>query len=93
MKFVDVALPLPLERQYTYRVPSSESRVDVGHGVVVPFGKRTLTGIVTDVTHEPPEFEAKDIIGTVDEKALLTAEQLQLTKWISEYYLCGWGEA
>jgi len=67
--------------------------VDVGHGVVVPFGKRTLTGIVTDVTHEPPEFEAKDIIGTVDEKALLTAEQLQLTKWISEYYLCGWGEA
>ncbi len=67
--------------------------MDVGHGVVVPFGKRTLTGIVTDVTHEAPDFEAKDIIGTVDEKALLTAEQLQLTKWISEYYLCSWGEA
>ena len=90
--FVEVALPLPLDRQYTYRVPSSESRVDVGHGVVVPFGKRTLTGIVTSVTETAPDFEAKDIIDTVDDEALLTDEQLRLTKWISEYYLCGWGE-
>lgn len=94
LKFVEVALPLPVDRQYTYGVPDTFSDpIETGFGVVVPFGKRTMTGIVTHVTNEAPDFSAKDIIDLVDEEALLTDEQLNLTKWISDYYLCTWGEA
>ncbi len=114
MQFVSVALPIPIEKVYTYRITESlVDRVRKGSGVIVPFGKRVMTGVVTEVRNqlhnpvhdraqnqvqkearnEKPGFEVKDVIDLVDVEPVLSEEQLRLTEWISDYYLCSWGES
>jgi len=49
--FVEVAVPLPIDHPFTYRVPAGEElRAMVGVRVLVPFGQRKITGLVTAVT-------------------------------------------
>ena len=59
----------------------------------MPFGKRELSGIVTKVSDTSSYHECKDIIDVLDERALVSSELLQLTKWISDYYLGFWGQS
>jgi primosomal protein N' (replication factor Y) len=52
--FVEVAVPLPLDRLYTYRVPAGqEGKARGGMRVLVPFGRKSLTGLVASVTDRP----------------------------------------
>jgi hypothetical protein len=44
-EFVEVALPLPLRQTFTYRLPAGlQDNVKLGARLLVPFGKRQLTG-------------------------------------------------
>ena len=93
---VNVVLPLPLDQAYTYRVP--EALVDaaqVGARVLVPFRNRRLTGVI--VGEGPPpadlDFEVKAVLDVLDDVPVCTEELLDLTKWIADYYVCGWGAA
>ena len=46
---VRVALPVPVDRLFTYRVPTEMSPdARLGHRVLVPFSGRRLTGVVMD---------------------------------------------
>ncbi|APG59694.1 replication restart helicase PriA [Christiangramia salexigens] len=93
--FVDLILPLPLEKRFTYSLSEDEaSFVQPGMRLAVPFGKnRIYTGIVAEVHQNPPEvYEAKPIHQILDEKPLLTKEQLKFWNWIAVYYLCSEGE-
>ncbi len=67
-----------------------------GARVIVPFGKnngRVLTAIVAELHNSPPTtYQARYILELLDEYPLVTAWQLQLFRWMSEYYLCGIGE-
>ncbi|MGY5353739.1 replication restart helicase PriA [Wenyingzhuangia sp. IMCC45467] len=93
--FVDVLLPIPLERQFTYRITEEEAQfLKVGMRVAVPFGKSKIyTGIVYNVhENEPQIYEAKDIYQILDDKAILTPVQLKHWEWISNYYMCSLGE-
>ena len=93
--FVDVILPLPLPRLYTYRVPYElNDKVVIGGRVIVQFGaKRTLSCIVAAV-HEtaPKEYQAKYILEFIDDSPVVTQPQLQLFRWMADYYLCTLGE-
>lgn len=90
---ISVALPVPLQQQFTYTVPEQLTAVVfVGSAVVVPFGKKILTGIVTRFTTEKPHVTLKSIIDIVDLKPLISSEDLSLTEWISEYYNTPFGE-
>lgn len=94
-RFVAVALPLPVDHTFTYEAPpgSDTSRL-IGARVLVPFGRKKLTGVVIDSEAEPDDgLRIRPIIEVLDEEPSLTAELLKLTRWISTYYLCGWGEA
>jgi primosomal protein N' (replication factor Y) len=93
---VDVVLPLPLDQAYTYRVPDAQAdAVQVGARVLVPFRSRRLTGVV--VGEGPPpdtlDFEVKAVLDVLDDVPVCTPELLDLTEWIADYYVCGWGEA
>ena len=93
---VNVVPPLPLDQAYTYSVPEGlEDDVQVGCRVLVPLRNRRMTGVI--VEEGPPretlDFEVKDIIDVLDDVPTCTEGLLQLTKWIAEYYVCGWGEA
>ena len=93
--FADVLLPVPITKLFTYRVPIElNGQIEVGHRVVVQFGKKKIiTGIVAGLHENPPEvYEAKYIIDLLDPHAIMNEKQLELFKWIAEYYMCTMGE-
>ena len=93
--FVDVILPLPLPRLYTYRVPFElNDNVVIGGRVIVQFGtKKTLSCIVAVVHETPPtNYQAKYILEFIDDTPVVTQPQLKLFRWMADYYLCTLGE-
>ncbi|MFN6014548.1 MAG: primosomal protein N', partial [Flavobacteriales bacterium] len=93
--FVDIILPIPVHREFTYRVPHDlNDLVIVGARVIVPFGKsKLLTGIITRITEEAPkEYQAKYIEHILDESPIITGNQYKLWKWIASYYMAPIGD-
>lgn len=93
--FVDVILPVPIPKLFTYRVPASMNNyIKLGSRVIVQFGKRkVLTALVGKVHETPPkEYEAKYVLELLDNFPLVTPHQLQLFQWMADYYMCYIGE-
>lgn len=91
---IDIILPLAIADVYTYRVPSGMSMPLVGMRVLVPLGKKTITGIVYRL-HEgdlPSSIKLRDIVDVVDTQPIVTVNQLRLWQWMAEYYMCTLGE-
>ncbi len=77
----------PVRQTFTYRIPDHLAQVRPGHAVYVPFGARTLQGIVMEVTDTPAFADARDIQAIIDEEPLVSAERLEVAKWMASYYL------
>ena len=92
--YVDVILPLPLDGVFTYSVPSElERQVAVGHRVLVPFGRnKTYVGIVNCQLANCELKNVKPILQVLDPSPILLDSQLNLWRWISDYYLSPIGE-
>ncbi|WP_375242524.1 primosomal protein N', partial [Lacinutrix sp.] len=93
--FIDVILPIPLEKMFTYSITKAESQfLKVGMRVSVPFGKTKIhTGLVGAIHNNPPLiYEAKQIHQILDEKPIVTSKQLSFWQWIATYYMCTIGE-
>ena len=83
----------PVDGVYTYTVPGELAAEAVpGARVVVPFGRRTLTGVVVDAG-DGGGSGLKAVLDVLDARPALTPELLALTRWVAGYYLCAWGEA
>ncbi|GAA3613032.1 primosomal protein N' [Flavivirga amylovorans] len=94
--FIDVIIPVPLKKLFTYSVTASEADfLKVGMRVAVPFGKSKIyTGIVYKIHQEAPTaYEAKDIQQILDDSPIVNEKQLKLWQWISNYYMCTLGDA
>jgi primosomal protein N' (replication factor Y) len=90
---VDVAVPLPVSGTFTYSVPDELSdRAVVGTRVLVPFGRRKVTGFVVGATDEPPVRKTKAVLDVLDLGPVVDGRMLELTRWVAEYYLASWGE-
>ncbi len=77
--FVEVSVPLPIDHPFTYRVPAGEEeRAEVGMRVLVPFGARRLTGLVTGITDASAlgGREAKDLIAFLDDAPYISVRHL-----------------
>jgi len=94
-KFAHLVLDLPLKQSFTYAIPPElESSVMLGVRVVVPFGKREMTGYVIDVTDSfEATYEVKDIKRVIDKVSLYGKASVSLAVWMSRFYLCSQGEA
>jgi primosomal protein N' (replication factor Y) len=90
--FCDVALPVPLDRLFTYSVGGPEDAPAVGCRVIVPFRNEKMTGIVTRLHDQPPPVEAKPIAAVLDAAPLLAPELMELAAWIANYYIAPIGE-
>ena len=93
--FINVILPIPLEKLFTYRVTPAEAAFLLpGMRVAVPFGKSKIyTALVHGVHTTPPEvYEAKEIHQILSEQPLVNPIQLQHWQWIASYYMCSIGE-
>ena len=92
--FVDVLLPLPLPKAFTYVVEKSEfDFLSPGYRVGVPFGKNKLyTGLVYQKHQVAPQtYEPKPIEVILDEYPIVTADQITFWEWMSDYYRCSMG--
>jgi primosomal protein N' (replication factor Y) (superfamily II helicase) len=90
-RVVDVALPLPVQATFSYRVPESLPLPERGVRVLVPFGVRRVVGLVTGAGRDDGRA-LKDVLEVVDEAPLLTPPLLDLAQWVSEHYLAPPGE-
>jgi primosomal protein N' (replication factor Y) len=89
-EFCEVALPVPLEMTFTYRV-NGEIPV-VGGRVLVPFRTSRLPGVVTALHDRAPSMEAKIVASVLDAEPLIDARLMELAEWISHYYIAPIGE-
>lgn len=93
--YINVILPLPLEKQFTYSVTNAEANfLQPGMRVAVPFGKSKIyTGIIASIHSKAPQlYEAKPIEQILDEQSIVTRHQLDFWQWISSYYMCAEGD-
>ncbi|HEX4064842.1 MAG TPA: primosomal protein N' [Acidobacteriaceae bacterium] len=88
--FCDVALPVPLDRAFTYAV-GAEVPV-VGARVLVPFRNEKLSGVVVKVHDDPPPVAAKTVLSVLDRDSVLSPQLMELAVWIAQYYLAPLGE-
>ena len=90
--FCDVALPVPLDRTFTYAVNGVEPAI--GARVLVPFGGQRLMGVVLRVHDDRPTDAAvvKPVQQVLDDAPLLSDELMHLAKWIAQYYVAPLGE-
>src|SRR5262245_31373958 len=89
---VAVALPLPLQSTFTYRVPRGQAVPERGIRVVVPFGSRRVIGMVTGPETPEPGLALKDVLQVLDEAPLVEPPLLDLAQWMADYYLGPPGE-
>ena len=93
--FVDVLLPVPITKLFTYRVPFElNAQVAIGCRVIVQFGKKNvITGVIARIHSNPPEvYQAKYIIDVLDAEPVVLQKQLDLFHWMAAYYMCTAGE-
>jgi len=83
---VSVNSPVAQRRTFSYSIPP-DLTVQVGQAVWVPFGDKTLQGIVLELTDSPAVEETRDIAGIIDPHPILSPPQISLARWISGHYL------
>ncbi|MFY7861046.1 MAG: DEAD/DEAH box helicase [Chitinophagales bacterium] len=93
--YAEVLLPLKLTQAYTYKIPDElKGQVGLGISVLVSFGRNKFyTGIITDLKSE---FEETGLMKFIEEivspEPIIGPKQLELWKWMAEYYMCSIGE-
>jgi len=92
-KFADIALPIPVFQNYTYEIPEMMSLIiKTGFRVLVPVGKRKMTGYVINIKAKCNRSDLKPIHDLIDKSPAISNELMRLAKWISDYYICPLGE-
>jgi len=92
-RFIDVSLPVPLDRPFTYSLPDTlQHRAQPGCRVVVPFGPRKLTGVILRAHNNNPEIDTRAALKLLDEEPAFPPALLELAQWVAAYYCAPLGE-
>jgi primosomal protein N' (replication factor Y) len=88
LNFVEVAVNsgLPHRGSFSYALPDGMSLAP-GDGVYVPFGRRTLQGIVMANVEAPAVPEPREVEARLGERPVISAERVGLAQWIADAYL------
>jgi len=91
--FAQVVIPSPVKEPLLYQVPSAlQDRLEIGMRVLVPLGKRKVTGIVFDFAQETSLEKVREVLTVLDDRPVLDLTILKLCRWISNYYISPVGE-
>ena len=86
--FARVAINIPSDRTFLYSVPEGLAKdVLIGKRVLVPFGKRRITGYILELADSTDRDETKDIIEILDHDPLFSKDDLTFYRWMSDYYM------
>ena len=91
--FVDLILPLPIPKLFTYAVTEEEYNfIQPGIRIVVSFGNKKKYAALSYKTHTTiPAYEAKSIEYIIDQTPIVSQKQIELWEWISNYYMSPFG--
>jgi primosomal protein N' (replication factor Y) len=89
LKFVEVAVDSPGSgnRTFTYSIPAGLN-LELGHSVIVPFGKQTKQGIIFGASDTSDLDSVRDVLELTDSNSLIDPTRLELARWISQQYFC-----
>ncbi len=92
--FVTVAVNIPSQKTFSYSVPEPlQTEASTGKRVLIPFGKRRLTGYIIEVSHSTTCEDTKAILEILDPEQLFNADDLEFYRWVSQYYIYPLGKA
>src|SRR5436190_15049182 len=98
-QYAQVAVPVHLRKLFTYRLPPAmRAAARIGSRVMVQFGPKPTAGYIVDLLPRLRagtslvESEIKDVEELLDVDPPLTAEVLELSRWVADYYSAPWGE-
>ncbi|MEA2104353.1 MAG: primosomal protein N' [Candidatus Cloacimonadota bacterium] len=90
--FAEIAIPINHPKTFTYQIHENLNP-QIGQRVLVPFQYKLRTGIIVSfpetISFDPAKI--KDVAEIIDDEPLVTAELLELARWISKYYFCPLG--
>ncbi|HEV2467710.1 MAG TPA: primosomal protein N' [Candidatus Sulfotelmatobacter sp.] len=101
--FCDVALPVPIDRAFTYSFEDGRGEPVIGGRVLVPFRREQLQGVVIALSDRlisgngsaapgGSPTTIRPVLRVLDREPVLSEHLLQLGFWIAEYYLAPIGE-
>lgn len=84
--FVEIAVNVPqVSDVFHYHIPGKlKGRIQVGCLVLVPFGPRTVQGVVLDFVDQPDVAQTKPILDLLDAEPVVTSHQIALAKILSK---------
>src|SRR5438128_4158050 len=98
-QYAQVAVPVHLRKLFTYRLPDSmQHAARVGSRVMVQLGRKPTAGYIVALLPQLRagtsliESELKEVQELLDVDPPLTAEVLEITRWVADYYAAPWGE-
>ena len=89
---VSVAVPLPFQAPFSYRLPKGVVRLERGVRVLVPFGGRRVIGVAVAAEADAKGRELRDVMQVLDEAPLAAPPLLDLAAFVAEHYLAPPGE-
>src|SRR5690349_14626710 len=96
--FCDIALPVPLDTTFTYRVPGGNGLLGngaqpvIGGRVLVPFREQRLSVVMLVLLEREHSDETKLVVQVLDTAPVLDKSLMRLARWIAEYYLAALSE-
>ncbi len=79
--------PTGASQTFSYSIPDGMSLAP-GHMVRAPFGARTLSGVVFELSPSPQVEETRPVTETLYPEPVVDAAHIALARWISDYYIC-----
>lgn len=76
----------------TYQIPPT-IKAKIGQVVEIELRKKKMKGVIFSVHNKAPEYKTKEILGIIEHAPHLETTQLELLKWISDYYFCPYYKA
>ncbi len=86
MSIIRVALPVPMRRLFDYL--AIDTQVEIGARVKVPFGNRSLVGVVWEKQSESDwdQSKLKPIQSVIDPEPIFDPSLCKLCNWLAQYY-------
>lgn len=85
--YIEVAIALPVYSTYVYSVPENLlSLVSTGKRVLVPFGRRRVTGYILGECKKTDQGKIKNILDILDDEPLFPSSMIHFFRWTADYY-------
>ena len=85
--YIEVAIALPVYGTYIYSAPQNLSAlVSIGKRVLVPFGRRRVTGYILRTCKQTDQEKIKNILDILDEEPLFPSSMIPFFRWTADYY-------